>query len=463
MKAFPHASAILLVIILIAMCITWILPAVTFETVVDEQLGISVIDEDSVTFSTTNKVMPWNLPIIMIQSVSDVLSTLLLICVFMAGFAVMGASGMFDAFIGWLCLRFQGREKWLIVLIMTGFAGMGLFVMPHCFIAFIPTMIILSRTMGYDALIGLGIVMFGATTASMTGPFGAVTAMSQNAVGLPIYSGAGVRFLLFAVFHVINVIYLLRYAGKIKKDPTKSYLYNVARSDAGDEPKQEEIIIEKPVLKKRYFVALGLLAVTFGFILYGSTALGFSTGDISAVFLVFGIVVGIVLGFNLSETMRHFIQGIRNSSSTLVVIALAGAVTAILRQGGVFSTIVYYTSQIFSFLPGFLVPVGLLLLVGLLNCVLPSGPAKGIMLMPLLGPVGQLSGVSMQTSVLTYTLGDSFSNYLLPYDATNASFLEAAKVSIKFWIKFVFKLFIIWNIAGIIALIAIYFIGYGPF
>ena len=205
------------------------------------------------------------------------------------------------------------------------------------------------------------------------------------------------------------------------------------------------------------------MILTFAFILYGSTTLGYSTANISAIFLVFGILVGLVLGFNLSDTMRNFILGIRNSSSTIVVIALAGAVTQVLRQGGVFGTIVYYTSKMFSFLPGFLVPVGLLLLVGLLNCVLPSGPAKGIMLMPLIGPVGQLSGVSMQTSVLTYTLGDSFSNYLLPYDATNASFLEAARLSIRLWIKFVFKLFIIRNVFGIIALIAIYFIGYGPF
>jgi uncharacterized ion transporter superfamily protein YfcC len=85
------------------------------------------------------------------------------------------------------------------------------------------------------------------------------------------------------------------------------------------------------------------------------------------------------------------------------------------------------------------------------------------MLMPLIGPIGQLSGVTMQTTVLTYNLGDSFSNYLLPYDATNASYLEAARVPFNIWVKFVLRLFVIWNIVGSVLLIIIYFLGYGPF
>ena len=206
------------------------------------------------SFRRNNRVLPWDLPFVMISSISNVMSTLILICVFMGGFAVMGASGMFDAYISWLCLKFRGRESWLLALIMSGFACMGLFVMPHCFIAFIPTMIILARAMGYDALVGLAVVLFGATTASMTGPFGAVTAMSQDAVGLPIYSGAGVRFLLFIMFHVINVIYLIRYANRIKKNPSRSYVYGMTKQYEQEEGENASELDLKPGLKKEIFL-----------------------------------------------------------------------------------------------------------------------------------------------------------------------------------------------------------------
>jgi uncharacterized ion transporter superfamily protein YfcC len=98
-----------------------------------------------------------------------------------------------------------------------------------------------------------------------------------------------------------------------------------------------------------------------------------------------------------------------------------------------------------------------------MNVVLPSGPAKGVLIMPLLGPVGALSGFSMQSSVLAYTFGDSFSNYLLPYDATNASYLSSANVPFNVWAKFIIKLFLIWNVVGVLILEGAYLVGYGPF
>lgn len=445
------------------MITTWVLPSVTYETVFDETTGIDVIDESTVEFSTTNKIMPWALPGIVVSGVSNVLSTLILICVFMGAFAIMNASGMFDALISYLCIRFSGREIRLVVLIMTGFSILGLFVMPHCFIAFVPAVILLAIASGFDALVGLAMVLFGATTASMTGPLSAVTAMCQDSVGLPIFSGAGVRFILFGIFHVINVTYLVYYAKKVKREPSKSVMGNFSKEHALLMQKEDGKTEKKPILNKRFFVALLVLAAAFAVIIYGSTALGFGTNDISATFVVFALLVGPVLGFNISDTIRHFIDGIRASASTLVVISLAGSITIILRQGGVFSTMVYYSAKVFSVLPGFLVPVALLIMVGIMNCILPSGPAKGVLLMPLIGPIGQLSGVTMQTSVLTYNLGDSFSNYLLPYDATNAAYLEAAKVPFNIWVRFVFRLFLIWNLVGSVLLVIIYFLGYGPF
>lgn len=461
LKKFPSAPVILLVILLIAAAVTWLLPAVSFETVYDEALGYHVIDPATVAVSSHNRVYPWELPGILIQGAGSVFSTLVLVCVCNGAFGVMNASGMFPALIRGLCRRFRDHQSHLLVLVFTGFVCLGLVVVPHCFIPFVPLVIALALQLGYDPLVGLAMVLFGATTASMTGPLSAVTAMCQESVGLPVYSGAGVRFILLAVFHLATAFYLIRYARRIKADPKNSYLYGYQYHPPKTADLSEAAGAEK--LNTRHILALAGFFGIFCLIILGSTAFGFSTDDISGIFLVYTLCAGPVLGFSLTDTLRHFGGGIQNSVSTVIVISFAGAVTLVLRQGGIFNTLLYYTSFAFSRLPGFLVPTGLLALVSLFNCVLPSGPAKGVMLMPLLGPAAQLSGMSMQNSVLTYNLGDSFTNYLLPYDATTASYLETAHIPFRIWVRFILKLYFLWNVVGVAAITLLYYVGYGPF
>ena len=447
-KRFPETSVILLAILLAVMAATWLFPAVSY-TMVQDETGRTVIDQASVTFSSAEAVYPWHLPDLLLNGVESVLSTLVLISVSNGAFVVLNASGMFSALIGRLCLRFRRREGRLIFAICTAFSLLGLIVIPHCFIGFVPLMVQLAVQLGYDPLVGLGMVLFGATTASMTGPFSAVTAMCQQSVGLPVYSGIGVRFVFFLLFHLINAAYLLRYAKRIQKP--------AAAVDA------VRVEGEAPPLSRRQQAALAAFGLVLAFIACGSIFFGFNTADISALFFAFALLAGPILGICFSDTMRHFAGGIRDSATTILVISLAGTVTEVLRQSGLFDTLLYFSSSLISALPSFLVPLSLLILVEILNCLLPSGPAKGMLLMPLLGPVGQMAGVSLQTSVLTYTLGDSFSNYLLPYDSTTASYLAAAKIPFQTWVRFVAKLFLIWNAVGAAGLTVLYFVGYGPF
>ncbi len=455
MRKFPHASVILFVILFVATAVTWILPSVTYETVYDEEKGYEVIDESTVVISEAKKVSPLMLPVILVEGVSGVLSTLILICVSIGAFSVLSSSGMFDILILRLCERFKGRETRLVLTVFTGFSCLGLVVIPHVFIPFTPLIITLALRMGFDPIVGLAMVLFGATTASMTGPLSAVTAMCQESVGLDVYSGAWARFLLFALFHIINSVYLVRYAKRVRKDPAKSLLCGVrVRSAATFEMRGGQ------ALTARHKVALVGFGLMFAIIIFGSAVMQFSASKVSGVFLTFALVAGPVLGYSLSETVKRLGEGIKMSVSTLIVISIAGAVTEVMRQGGIFTTLLYFTSSMFSRIPGFLVPTGMLFLVSLLNCVLPSGPAKGVLLMPLLGPAAQMSGMTLQTSVLSYTLGDSFSNYMLPYDSTTASYLETSGVPFSTWVRFVWKLFIIWNLMGIAALTLLNCAGY---
>lgn len=457
-RKFPSAANILFWIFFAVLLASWLVPAITYSTVYNEELGREIIDSSSVLVGTPNRISLWQIPEIFANGVQKVFSTILIICACNGMFAVLNASGIFTVLIKKLCDLFRGREVRLVALVYLSFSMLGLVVMPHCFIAFAPIVVALSIKMGYDSVVGLAMVLLGATTASMTGPLSAVTAICQESVGLPLYSGIGVRMLLFLILDAVNVLYLCSYASRVRRNPGIGY-----RVPEQEEGKLEPISDITTPCSVRQYIALGGLAGVFVVIALGSTLWGFSTSKIAGIFIVYAVVMGFVLGYGFDQSFRYFCAGIRDSVSTSAVLALVGATTIALETSGLMSTVQYYSYQAFSVLPGVLVPTGMLVLICLLNCVLPSGPAKGILLMPLLGPVAQMSGMTMQTSVLAYNMGDSFSNYFLPYDATTASYLEATKVPYTVWVRFYIKLFFLWMVIGIGSLTILYYTGYGPF
>jgi uncharacterized ion transporter superfamily protein YfcC len=139
--------------------------------------------------------------------------------------------------------------------------------------------------------------------------------MCQGAVGLPAYSGIGLRLLSYVIFLIVTIIYLLGYAKKVKNGSIKGYF--AEKTDIKADPVIDESTVK---IKKSYIAALVLLAVTFGIIVYGSTFKGWSTDNISALFCVYALVAGIVLGNNFSQTAYNFIGGVRGMASTSVII-----------------------------------------------------------------------------------------------------------------------------------------------
>ena len=455
---FPHAAVILLAIIVVVTLLSYILPSISYEIITDEATGHSVIDETTVVIEKAKGISILDVPDLVIGSVSSVIPAIVLLCCCNGAFNILLQTGMFDVIIAKLCNKFAGRESTLIGLLMTVFSILGLVVPPHCFIAFVPTVINLALKLQYDYLVGLGVVLFGATTAALSGPLNTVTIVCQQSVGLPVFSGIGLRFLSYFIFLIVTMAYLLSYARKVKNGKRKGYF------PPEQDMKTEPVINDETVrIKKSYIAVLLLLALCFGVIIYGSTVLGWGMDDMSAMFCIYAIVAGLILGNSFSQTAVSFIGGVRGMANTAVIISLAAGVSSVLKNSGLLSSSIYFASRVFSDLPSVFIPISMLIIVSLLNMLLPSGPAKAVIVMPLLGPIGSLSGFSMQSSVLAYTFGDSFSNYLLPYDTTTVSYLSASGVPFNVWVRFVLRLFLIWNIVGILILEGAYLIGYGPF
>lgn len=371
---------------------------------------------------------------------------------------VSNSKGAFDSFIAWMCKKNQGKEEYLIVIFTVFFALLGFVVPPQCFIGFTPAMVLLSISIGFDSILGLGMVMLSVACSAMAGPLNSITAIAQSVVGLPIYSGMAVRFISFGLFLLSTILYFLAYAKKIKKDKTKSYMYGLENIDDYKDSKIEARDIN--ITDKLTFAAI--IAV-FGIIAVGSMVGDWSTDQVSAVMLTGTVVIGLIMRYSLDEIYKLIISGIKELTGMYTIIVLANVIGIVLKSGNILNTIIYVSSEFLKCLPGCIIPAGVMIFICIMNVILPSGAGKAVMIMPVIAPIGQAVGMSAQSSVLAYTFGDGFSNYIIPHDSSTISYLNAAKIPYTVWIKFMGKLFAIWCIVGTGILTVLYYTGYGPF
>jgi uncharacterized ion transporter superfamily protein YfcC len=131
-----------------------------------------------------------------------------------------------------------------------------------------------------------------------------------------------------------------------------------------------------------------------------------------------------------------------------------------LSDASILDTIINAIANLVNFLPGALKAVGMFLAQSLVNCVITSGTGQAAVTMPLMTPVADLIGLSRQTAVLAFQMGDGFSNSVLPTSSALMGYLAVSKIPYAKWLKFMIPLFLLWTLAGCIFMLGALAIGY---
>jgi uncharacterized ion transporter superfamily protein YfcC len=79
-------------------------------------------------------------------------------------------------------------------------------------------------------------------------------------------------------------------------------------------------------------------------------------------------------------------------------------------------------------------------LQSVLNFFVPSGSGQAALVMPLLAPLSDLLGLTRQTAVLAFQLGDGLTNIIIPTSASLVACLGAARIDWGVWLRFVWRL-----------------------
>lgn len=387
-----------------------------------------------------------------IQGLADTIDIITFVLILGGLVGVINKTGAFSAGMGTLSKRLKGKEAWLIVIVTTLIAiGGTTFGLAEETIAFYPILVPIFIAAGYDALVAIAAIYLGSsigTMASTVNPFSVVIA--SNTAGISFAQGMGMRLVMLVVGTGICIWYTVRYAEKVKKDPTQSLIYDQKEALENQflGANNQAAIPEFDFRKK-----LMLLIFASGFVVmvFGVKQWGWMFTEISALFLAITFIMAFIAGLSEKDFVGEFVAGASDLLGVALVIALARGVTIIMEQAQISDTLLYWLSNSVSHMSGVVFSTVMFFVFILLGFFIPSSSGLAVLSMPIMAPLADVVGVHRDVIISAYNWGQGIMAFITPTGLVLAS-LAMVHVTFDKWLKFVMPLMIGIGILAIVLL-----------
>jgi len=362
---------------------------------------------------------------------------------------IMNYTGAFDAGISWLGNTLQGKEYWLIIIITILIAiGGTTFGLAEETIAFYPILIPIFLAAGYDALVPLACIYIGSSVGTMfstVNPFSVIIA--SDAAGINWTVGLTGRLILLFLATTIAIVYILRYANKVKKDASKSIVFNQKEAIQ----KLFESSTNELQLTSRLRIILTVFALCFVMMIIGVSKLGWWFEEMTVVFLVGAVIIGFLARIKEEKFVATFVKGANDLLSVAFIIGIARAVSVVMDNGLISDTILHHASGITEGMPKGIFTNVLLFIYAGLSFFVPSSSGMAVLTMPIMSPLADTVGIGREVIVNAYQYGMGLFAFINPTGLILPS-LAIVKIGFNKWLKFVIPLLIILTIFTMIAL-----------
>ena len=453
--SLPSTPVLLFLIIVVVMICTYIIPAGVYDRFVDEATGRTLVDPTTYHRVDQSPVNPFQMFSMMAGAFDAVSNIIFLIAFgFFWVYSVM-QSGALTSAINKLLNSKARDSKLFIPICMFIFAIAGsTYGELETVYGLVPIFVALAIALGYDAIVGLCMCFVGVATGFASATTNAFTiGVAQAIAEIPIFSGLVYRWIIFFVQYAMMTLLCMRYAAKVKADPTKSYVYGVDFSSFQLE-RQEKV----DFTTKQKIILLSMI-LTVATIVYGSLKLGFWLNEMSAVFIISALVVSIIAGFKPEQIKDNLLTAFKEMAIGMVVVGLARAILVIMQNGVIIDTVVHALSSVMTGLGRYGSAIAMLIAQNIINFFIPSGSGQATAIMPIMVPLGDLAGVSRQVTVLAYQFGDGYSNMLWP-TCSVATMCGIGKIPLEKWYKFFIPVYAICFLVQVILIVIAVMINY---
>jgi len=360
-------------------------------------------------------------------------------------------TGAIQGGIAMLIRKLKGKERWMIPILMTVFAiGGTTFGMAEESLAFYVLIITVMIAAGYDAMVGALVILLGCgigVLGSTVNPF--ATGIASGFANVSLSEGLVLRLVILIVGTAMGIWFVLRYADRVKRDPTQSVVYDMKEANEAQFAAATDGDGEV-VLSSRHKVILSLFAAAFAIMIYGVIPLedlniGLPTlwwwfPEMTASFLLFAILIGIAGGMKEGELTSTFVDGARDLLGVALIIGIARGITVIMNNGQITDTVLYWAEKALGDVgqAGFAIVMYLLFLP--LSFLIPSSSGLATVAMPIMAPLADFAGASRSLVVTAYQSASGLLNLVTPTSAVVMGGLAIARVPYGKYLKFVWPL-----------------------
>lgn len=360
---------------------------------------------------------------------------------------VVTKTGAIDAGIARTMRRLQGREKWMIPILMALFAAGGTtYGMAEETLAFYMIVIPIMVAAGYDAVTGVAIILLGAgvgVLGSTINPF--ATVIASNAASIPFTQGMILRVVILILGWLLCVGYVMRYAERVRRDPLRSIVADRREENEAyfvGERKSEGL----PDFTGTHKLVLIVFALTFAIMIWGVSAGGWWMAEMSGLFLVAAIVVGLVARLGEQSFTATFVDGARELLGVALIIGVARGIVVVMDAGQITATILHWSELAVEDLSSVLFINTMYWLQVGLSFFVPSSSGLAMLTMPIMAPLSDFAGVDRALAVTAYQTANGLVNFINPTFAVVMGALALGRVPYERWLRFTWPLLLMMTI-----------------
>jgi uncharacterized ion transporter superfamily protein YfcC len=420
---FPHPLILLVLCVVVAAALTWVLPAGEYERRQDPVAGREVVVAGTYHPVPPDPVGPFESVVAIPKGMSDAAAIIFYVFLVGGAFAVVERTGALGQLVNWLAQRLARRGIWVVPVVGFAFAWGGILIqMQEELIAFVPVLLLLSRRLGFNALVAVAISLGAAAVGAAFSPINPFqVGIAQKVAGLRLLSGWEFRSVFLSLAWLVWIAGTMRFARRCRVAPEAS------------ESRGEPVVSAG----WRQAVVLGIVLVTFVAFVIGVTRFGWDFEQLSALFFLMGVAAGLVGGLGLGGTADGYVEGFRSMAFAALLIGFARGIYIVLDEGHVVDTIVHGVFTPIAALPTTLAALGMMAVQALVHLPVPSTSGQAVLTMPLLVPLSDLIGLSRQVTVLAYQYGAGLCELVTPTNGALMAMLAASGVRYEDWLRFV--------------------------
>ncbi|MFZ1750840.1 MAG: YfcC family protein, partial [Saprospiraceae bacterium] len=198
-------------------------------------------------------------------------------------------------------------------------------------------------------------------------------------------------------------------------------------------------------------------------ILYGAYELHWFINQISAIFCMLAIVIGLINKNNGQQFGEIILKSVAVVAPGAFMVGMATSIKVALDMGNISDTIAYTLSSALMGLPVFVSAMGMAVAQTCMNFIIPSGSGQALATLPVMIPVGEVIGMTRQSTVLAFQIGDGVSNLINPSLGGLVAMLAMCRVPFDRWLRFIFPFFIMILVLALVFLACSIPLKYGPF